>query len=863
MTVYNARKSPLALCLLSALSTGALADEPAADDDYVEFNTSVLRGNVDNSRFANGNPVPAGSWPVNLQVNGKTQLRSTVNFIDNQTARATPCLTRNLLEQMNIDVSHIAQGDDENACVVLAEHYTGGHVSYESLTQTLNLQMPQQYLISHPRGWVSPKRWDAGIPMAITTYNLNAWHSENDGDTSDSIYSGLNYGINIGGWRFRASGALNWDSDSGSSYDSYDMYVAHDIDALQAQLELGNVRTQGNMMDSVTLDGVRLYYDDRMNPLSRSFVPVIRGVANNNAKITLKQADRILQQVTVPPGPFAISDYYAAENGSDIDVTVEESDGSIRTFSVPYASVAQLMSPGQSDWEMAAGTVNDQRTDSDPGFAMATGYYGLNNTFTGYAGAQWADGTYMAGLLGVAMNTQLGALAFDVTHSSATLPELDRLTGQSYRLTWSKVVASTDTTFSVAAYRFSSANYLSLSDALSLNENLGDYADDNNTSRAEAYYDDYGRTRNEVQVNIYQPLTINGEAQGSFYVNGTWRSYWGNRDDDSQYGLGYSNSFRWGSYNVSVQRSYNEWGDEDDQLNLSLTIPFSAFSNKRDMLFSSMTATVNTDFDGTQSLNTSITGYTSDNLMNYSLSVASSQNKDSKDLSTVGAWGSYNGELGTTSLSATAGSDSSRQYSLSNNGGIVLHSGGLTLAPEYASADTPMALIHASGARGAKSSQGQSSIDPFGNAIVSNLTPYIENDIGLDISQMQGDVDISNTSVTVVPRSGALVKVELETKEGRSLLLELSRSDKGFIPLGTDVLNAQRQVVGTVGQAGQAYVRGVPDDGTLEVSWGNDAASRCQVHYRVTENSPKVGKTTVLNGLSCQPLATVGETQHD
>ena len=99
---------------------------------------------------------------------------------------------------------------------------------------------------------------------------------------------------------------------------------------LRAKLEAGEVRTNANMMDSVSLDGVHLYNDAQMDPSANSYVPVIRGVANSNAKVTVRQEGRIVTQITVPPGPFAISDYYAAQNGSDLDVTVEESDGSTR-----------------------------------------------------------------------------------------------------------------------------------------------------------------------------------------------------------------------------------------------------------------------------------------------------------------------------------------------------------------------------------------------------------------------------------------------------------------------------------------------------------------------------------------------------
>jgi len=55
-----------------------------------------------------------------------------------------------------------------------------------------------------------------------------------------------------------------------------------------------------------------------------------------------------------------------------------------------------------------------------------------------------------------------------------------------------------------------------------------------------------------------------------------------------------------------------------------------------------------------------------------------------------------------------------------------------------------------------------------------------------------------------------------------------------------------------VGQAGQAYVRGVEDEGTLHVVWGSDKDSKCDVHYNVSSHAQKVGLTTVLSNQVCQ-----------
>lgn len=56
--------------------------------------------------------------------------------------------------------------------------------------------------------------------LPLVSYDMNARHSEGNGSTSDTAYMGLRYGLNMGPWRLRSRGNLNWDKDNGSKYTS-------------------------------------------------------------------------------------------------------------------------------------------------------------------------------------------------------------------------------------------------------------------------------------------------------------------------------------------------------------------------------------------------------------------------------------------------------------------------------------------------------------------------------------------------------------------------------------------------------------------------------------------------------------------
>lgn len=521
--------------------------------------------------------------------------------------------------------------DDNTTCIDIKTSFPQASVHYDSGKQVLDLNFPQIYVLKRPAGYVDPSLWENGIPAALLSYDMNAWHSESNGSTSESAYMGLRYGLNMGPWRLRSRGNLNWDQDNGTKYSSQDIYLQRDITPLSAQFVVGDSYTRGEAFNSLSLRGARMYSDDRMLPMgSTGYAPVIRGVANSNAKVSVLQSGNKIYETSVPPGSFEINDLSTTGYGNDLQVTIEEADGSKRTFTVPFSSVTQMLRPGASRWDVGVGELNDDSLLDTPKVGYSTLYYGLNNTFTGYMGAQFTDMDFYAGIIGLAMNTQIGAFAIDATQSHAEIEGLDTLSGQSYRVTYSKMIETTNTSFNVAAYRFSTEDYLSLSDAAQLRDGIARQKYSNRSYDSnEALYEDYQRTKNQVQISLNQPLNSGENSFGSLYVSGTWQDYWNATGSTSNYNIGYNNSFTYGSYSLSVQRTYDQNGKKDDSVYLSLSIPLSVFSrdSERSGGFSNINMGLRSDLKGGTSFNTSAGGNTQDNKVSYSVSAASNSGK--------------------------------------------------------------------------------------------------------------------------------------------------------------------------------------------------------------------------------------------
>ncbi|EGZ3994698.1 outer membrane usher protein [Salmonella enterica subsp. enterica serovar Wichita] len=851
---------------LLAVCCALLYSQPGLTADVVEYDSSFLMGDgaasIDVSRYSDGNPTPVGTYTVKVFVNEKPVASQTIPFIDVGKKSAEACLTPKNLAQLHIKQPEIVgekavlkRGDEESDdCLNLPALIDQSSVEFDMGDQRLDITVPQAWVNKGYEGYVEPSLWESGIPAALLSYNINGYHNTNNGVDNDSMYAAFNTGINLGAWRFRANGNYNWDKDNGSNFDFQNRYVQRDLPALRSQLIVGEAYTTGETFDSVSIRGVRLYSDSRMLPSQlANYAPVIRGVANTNAKVTVTQSGYKIYEATVPPGPFEINDLSPSGYGSDLIVTIEEADGSKRTFSQPFSSVMQMQKPGVGRWDFSAGEVNDDDIHDKPYLAQGTYYYGLNNYLTAYSGIQGTNNHYLAGLIGVGLNTPFGALALDVTHSRTEIPDDKTYQGQSYRLTWNKLIEPTNTSFNVAAYRYSTQDYLGLNDALQLIDDAK-YNDDDQRDTM----DNYARMKNQITLSISQPLQDGETDYGSFYLSGSWTDYWATGDSRSDYTLGYGKGFSWGSMSINLQRTWDEDGEKDDSLYINLSIPLANLLGGEDRRsgFTSLSTQMRTDFNGGHNLSMNSSGNNEDNTLNYSVNTGYTMQKEDKNISDVGGYVSYQSPWGDISASASANNDSNRQYSLSTDGGFILHSGGLTFTNDNFSNSDALVLVKAPGAKGARINGGGSTIDRWGYGASNALSAYRENQVSLDIDTLENDVELKSTSTMLVPRDGAVVFASFETDQGRSAIITMTRNDGKTIPFGAEVFEGNTPI-GNMGQGGQAFVRGINDRGELTVRWfENNQPTRCSATYQLPTDQQTVGsgQTLLLNNITCRVI---------
>lgn len=793
----------------------------AENNNEVEFNSTFLRSAVDVSVFSQGNPVAAGNHTVDLYLNERWKGRTEVQFemLKPGDTVAQPCFTAKTLALLGIDTAHLspeglAQLNKNKSCARMASLATGLSANYDVASQQLQVQAPQIYLMKNARGYVSPELWDNGIPAATLQYDYNAWHSEMSHSSSLSTqYLGLRGGVNWDVWRLRYRGTFNWNKGQGWHYDNTNTYLERAIVPWRSKLVIGESTTDGQVFDSVGFRGVMLASDDRMYEDSqRGYAPVVNGIANTNALVRISQRGVRIYETTVPPGPFVINDLYPTGTGGDLLVTIKEADGSEHSFTVTYASIAELLRPGMTRYTLMGGRYHNSSLNEKPQIAMGTLRHGFTNLITGYTGVLGGE-DYQSVAGGFALNTPIGAISSDITHARTTLRNDVKREGQSVRLTFAKILPVVNTNITLASYRYSSSGYYDINDAMLLRNGQWGYGDN---------YTNSINRKNRIQLSASQTLS---EALGSINFSASMQDYWNRDGSDTEYQIGYTNAFKHFNLNVNASRTRDLVnGQWDNKIAIGISLPL---GDSAQAMYLNSTYVQERDHKGLQNSVAGSAG--ADRQYNYSAFTSIDHYKDNSTKTTGGVSGNWTSPWTSVGGSFSAG-NGYQQYGINLSGGAIAYGNGVVLTPIMG--DT-MAIIEANNASGAKISNNSSlSLDRSGKAAVPYLTPYRRNTIELDPKGLSNDVSLDVTSQNSVPTAGAVVLMQYKTDIGHSVLFNVHH-DGEELPFGAPLLDEGNNTVGYIAQGGQSFVRVKNERGMLRVQWGNGNRQQCAIQYQL------------------------------
>ncbi|MGE8354364.1 MAG: fimbria/pilus outer membrane usher protein [Pseudomonas protegens] len=798
-----------------------------------QFSTSFLKGaasSVDLQSLLASSSVLPGIYRVDLYGNETLVGRRDIDFRRRPgTGKVEACLTLEMVQQLGVDIGKLQAagklvGEDPNACLDLPALIEHASVRYDVPRLRLMVSVPQRDMERGRRGYVDPALWDEGVPAAFINYQLSSSRNSTQVENTLSNNLGLRNGINLGGWRLRNESNFNSSTGRPSVFKSNRSYLQHDVTALKGQFSAGDIFSDADLFDSVRYRGLKLASDDGMRADSeRGYAPVIRGIAQSSATVEIRQNDYILYTANVPPGPFEISDIYPSGSNGDLEVTIIEADGQRRVMVQAFSSLPIMVRQGQLKYSVSAGRYNSNSDDMQtPQFVSSTLAYGVSSNLSGIVGVQ-ATEDFQALSLGAGRNTPIGAVSLDVTHSSSrTFGQTVK--GNSLRALYAKTFTGTDTNFTLAAYRYSTEGYRTLTDHVEELSSDGQKRTGNS------------KTRTDLTVN--QSLGPN-QQYGSVYVNASDQRYW-TRGGSQSLSAGYSNYWGDVSYNLGVtySKDVGNYGpsNNDTLVNLSVSFPLGSKPRAPRAFVSASTRKAE------NSTQMGINGYLTENSDTY----YSVQGGNS---STGGSTGSVNLSTRTSVMDISAGYSQGRGYDSQNlnlAGSVVGHAGGINLGQTVGET---FALAQVEGTKDVKiGSFSGARTGSNGFAVVPNAQPYRVNWINLDTRDLDSDIEIESATQQVVPRRGAVVLARYASKTGRRVQFALFDAQHRPIPFGASLEDGAGKQIAIADPTGKALALIEADIGSLFIVWENQ---RCEAPYALPNRNKALNYERV--SLVCGP----------
>ncbi len=817
--------------LLAGLSGLLLLVDSAQAREFYFSPDSLERGSgsqqtTDLSLFSNPNAQLPGEYKTQVIVNHLKVQERMLSYTSANDGHLVPRLTPMMLREWGVKVDDFpaiaSRPPGDPLEKQLGDYIPAASTRFDFNRQTLEVSIPQASLDALSVGSVPQSRWETGVPMMFADYSFS--DNDNQGSASGrdhSQYLNLRSGANLGGWRFRNYGIWSKNEDS-NAWQNVGSWVQHDIRVLKAQFIAGQSSTHGEVFDSIQFSGVNIASDDDMLPVSeRGFAPTIRGTANSNATVTVKQNGFLIYQQNLSPGPFEIHDLYASTNSGNLDVTVKEADGSEHSFTQAFSSVALMQRPSHLRFEATVGRFRaDQGSnDDEPEFIQASAIYGLNNRLTLYGGITGsADYNALATGIGLSLG-KFGAVSLDVTAARTQLDDGSVSNGQSWRALYSSELPYTQTHFTLASYRYSTQGYYSFADA---NHHV-DHDDED--------YRGYHK-RNRIQISISQPV-----GDGSLYLNGYQQNYWGDERTERSFSAGLDYQIKGINFHLALSENRDSDREDNDRIiSFGFSIPLSRWLPN-----SWASYNISDNNQGATVQNVGVGGtLLDDNSLSYSLQQSHSNQQPADSSSIYSSWRTQYANLNVGYSSDSAGQ---RQTSYGASGGLVLHPHGLTLSQPLGD---QFAIINADGASGI-AFQNQQGIrtDWFGNAIIPSLTPYQENRIGMDTTQLPDNIDSEGTAVTVVPTRNAAVEAHFSAKVGYRALVQLSLPNGDVVPFGAIASADDGKINGIVADRGVLYLSGLQNAIELLVKWGNDPNQHCAASLPAASSIPDTNPTGI------------------
>lgn len=793
------RRAALALAISAVFASVATVAGEKLDMSFIQGGAGV---NPEVWAALNGNYAP-GRYLVDLSLNGKESGKQILDVTPEDSKEL--CLSEAWLTKAGVYVSadYFREGyDATRQCYVLTKA-PSVKVDFDVSTQSLALSIPQKGLVKMPEN----VDWDYGTSAFRVNYNANA----NTGRNNTSAFGSADLKANIGHWVVSSSATAST-GDGGENSATINMFTAsRAIRLLSADLLVGKTSTGDSMLGSTGTYGVSLSRNNSMKPGNLGYTPVFSGIANGPSRVTLTQNGRLLYSEMVPAGPFSITDVPLYTSG-DVTMKVTGEDGREQTQVFPLAVMNGQLSPGEHEFNLAAGLPDDD-SDMDGAVFAASYGYGLENLTlrTGLVFNQDWKGASAGMVVGLGW---LGAVSVDGAYASAKYRDGSH-SGNKVQLAWSKQLETTNTGL-----------------RLSWSRRSEEYEDMSSFNPSEVYsqVNQGRRVKDEWSAGISQPvgklfsLSLSG-WQRSYYPASAISAHRQQKDSGKERGVTgtLSTQIEGVGVNLSWTGSRNAEGENNWSASASVSVPFMLLDRR----YSSSTS-VSTSKDGGTGFSTGLSGSLNDR---FSYGFGGGRDGDGGASSYLNA--SYSGDRAYLSGALNQSSSGGTSGSVSASGSVLAVPAAKDIMFSRTTGDT-VAVVNVKDTPGVKVTSGDGQTDSDGNLVVP-LNSYDWNTVTIDAGTLPLSTELTNTSQKVVPTDKAVVWMPFDALKVKRYLLQVKQRDGEFVPGGTWARDSKNTPLGFVANNGVLMINTVDAPGDITLGQCRIPAAKLQDTEKLQE----------------------------
>ncbi|WP_279027420.1 fimbria/pilus outer membrane usher protein [Gibbsiella quercinecans] len=709
----------------------------------------------------------------------------------------------------NLDIKTLLLAEQRNAAewVLLVQYLEQRAVVFHHDSLRLEITVPQADIIAHDKNWLPPELWDKGISGLYTNYNMLYSQSRyrNSGDDQSYLYLSLNSGLNLADWHFRDNSYYYRRQNAETKWVNRSRYLEKSLPAIDAIATLGNNSSNADWFDSFDFRGLGVKKDLTMLPDSyRTYMPVIKGTADGNAVIKVLQDGKIIYQQSVPGGPFIVADLMPTGSRSDLNLVIENANGTTSSSFIPYSAASSMLRSGSSDWLFNAGQL---RTDSllDKSYFSQVEYsLGVNNYLTLAAGSILSS-RYKSGLIGASVLVPYAGTLSASVEQAALQAAQNKASGSKSRIAWNRYFsANTNVTVSLTHKK---PDYLTLNESDSISQYI---------SNKIGYQ---AQEKNSLSISVDQRLP---EGYGTLSASIYTVDYWNTQDKSKQYSLGWSNSYNNISWTLNAGRRLYSQGyavglvDAQDRdvkyydesyASLSLSIPITIFERA-----SSISSSLTTEGKEYSSSSLSWNQQYADNLR-YNLSVKNSQ----QEKTTAGGYVSYDSPFANLTGNVTKGSNYS-QYGVGATGSILASRYGVLTSPRTGS---NFVIIDAPGVSGAKvNGNGSFTTNSSGKTLIPYAKAWRKNSYYL---RSEAGNDVLGNIKQIAPWKGSISYVKYITDTRQTFSLRAADSRGKPLSFGSSIFGKEGHELGYVAQGSLIYIKAntLPDYILIKANGGS------------------------------------------